>query len=292
MTPSNGNMDKLETLIERTLRAQPARRAPQDLQARVFAEIGRRAALPWWRNNFARWPLAARAGFLIASIGFVRLALAAVMWASEALHSPQVAGALNPARDWLHGPASIRHRRRRDIRAAGGAVVLALCRSCRGARFVRRTFRARCRRLPHTLRKSMNTSLLKLLACSLLACCTLAMRAVPARDFVSSQSETTPAAAAAEASEHDDDADADDSDDAKAAVGRGRRSHHRSNGDSVVAVGHNATLAEDARAEEVVSVFGSSTSAGRVDDAVVSVFGNTHVTTSTSTARWAATWSP
>jgi uncharacterized RDD family membrane protein YckC len=124
----------------------------------------------------------------------------------------------------------------------------------------------------------MNTSLLKLLACSLLACCTLAMRAVPARDFVSSQSETTPAAAAAEASEHDDDADADDSDDAKAAVGRGRRSHHRSNGDSVVAVGHNATLAEDARAEEVVSVFGSSTSAGRVDDAVVSVFGNTHVT--------------
>ena len=107
MSPNNANMDKLEALIDRTLRAQPPRRAPQDLQARVFDEIGRRAALPWWRNNFARWPLAARAGFLIASIGFVRLALAAVMWASEALHSPQVAGAMNPAKDWVHGPASI-----------------------------------------------------------------------------------------------------------------------------------------------------------------------------------------
>ena len=123
----------------------------------------------------------------------------------------------------------------------------------------------------------MNTSLLKLLACSLLACCSLAMRTVPARDFVSSPSETAPAAAAAEASGHDDEADAD-ADDAKAAVARGRHPHHKSNGDSLVAVGHDATLAEDSRAEDVVSVFGSSTSAGQVDDQVVSVFGNTRVT--------------
>jgi hypothetical protein len=107
MTQSNNNEEELEQLIERTLRAQSARRAPQDLQARVFAEIERRAALPWWRNTFAHWPIAARAGFLIASYGFVKLALAGAIWVTSALRSAQVAGALNPARHWLHGPASI-----------------------------------------------------------------------------------------------------------------------------------------------------------------------------------------
>ena len=104
MTQANDNVEKLEQLIDRTLRAQPARRAPQDLQARVVAEIERRTALPWWCNNFAHWP---RAGFLIASYGFVRLALAAVMWVTQALHSPQIAGAVNPAMNWAHRPASI-----------------------------------------------------------------------------------------------------------------------------------------------------------------------------------------
>jgi hypothetical protein len=107
MTRSNNNEEKLEQLIERTLRAQPARRAPQDLQARVFAEIERRAALPWWRNTFAHWPIAARAGFLVASYGFVRLALAGAMWVTSALRSTQMADALDRAGHWLHGPASI-----------------------------------------------------------------------------------------------------------------------------------------------------------------------------------------
>ena len=107
MTQANDNVEKLEQLIDRTLRAQPARRAPQDLQARVVAEIERRTALPWWRNNFAHWPLAARVAFLIASYGFVRLALAAVMWVTQALHSSQIAGAVSPAVNWVHRPASI-----------------------------------------------------------------------------------------------------------------------------------------------------------------------------------------
>lgn len=47
---------------------------------------------------------------------------------------------------------------------------------------------------------------------------------------------------------------------------------------SVVAIGHDSTLASDGRAATVVSVLGSSTSAGQVDDAVVSVLGNTRVT--------------
>jgi len=53
--------------IHRVLRSLPDRAAPASLEERVFAEIARRAALPWWRQSFARWPLAARAAFLVVS---------------------------------------------------------------------------------------------------------------------------------------------------------------------------------------------------------------------------------
>jgi hypothetical protein len=107
MVPVDRNSEKkLEELVDRTLRALPVRRAPKDVQVRVLAEIERREALPWWRNNFTRWPLAARGGFLIASYGFVKLAFAAVMWLTEALRSSQTTGALNPAMHWMHESAS------------------------------------------------------------------------------------------------------------------------------------------------------------------------------------------
>jgi hypothetical protein len=107
MTQSNDNQEKLEQLIERTLRIQPARRAPQDLQAHVFAEIERGAGLPWWRSTFAHWPIAARAGFLVASYGFVRLVLVGALWVTSGLRSAQVAGTLDPAGHWLHEPVSL-----------------------------------------------------------------------------------------------------------------------------------------------------------------------------------------
>ena len=59
--------DTLTRDIHRVLRSLPDRAAPASLEERVFAEIARRAALPWWRQSFARWPLAARAAFLVAS---------------------------------------------------------------------------------------------------------------------------------------------------------------------------------------------------------------------------------
>ena len=59
--------DTLTRGIHRALRALPDRAAPASLEERVFAEIARRAALPWWRQSFARWPLAARAAFLVVS---------------------------------------------------------------------------------------------------------------------------------------------------------------------------------------------------------------------------------
>lgn len=41
-----------------------------------MAEISRRAALPWWRQSFARWPLPARVLLLAASAATAGLVLA------------------------------------------------------------------------------------------------------------------------------------------------------------------------------------------------------------------------
>jgi hypothetical protein len=74
--------DNLARDIHRILRAQPDRAAPATLESRVFAEIARRAALPWYRQSFARWPLAARAVFLVVSAAIAAamiLALARIL---------------------------------------------------------------------------------------------------------------------------------------------------------------------------------------------------------------------
>jgi uncharacterized RDD family membrane protein YckC len=52
--------------------------------------------------------------------------------------------------------------------------------------------------------------------------------------------------------------------------------HHDQN--SVVAIGHDALLTADRRADAVVAVLGSATSEGEVADSVVSILGNTRVT--------------
>jgi hypothetical protein len=111
---------KLE-LVDRLLREQPARRAPSSLQARVLAELNSRAAgelstgtvahlaRPWWRKGFAHWPLSARAAFLIASGGFVKLALLGVMSVTAWVRSEDVAATVTPAFSWLRALVFIVH---------------------------------------------------------------------------------------------------------------------------------------------------------------------------------------
>jgi hypothetical protein len=79
---------KLEDLIDRTLRAQPPLRAPSGFETRVWHELARLAALPWWRRSFAYWPLAARALFVLASGVFIKLALTGADWMSDAAAAP------------------------------------------------------------------------------------------------------------------------------------------------------------------------------------------------------------
>jgi len=61
----------LEQTLHHALKNLPPRRAPGTLEARVLAELARRAALPWWRLSFAHWPAAPRAAFVLLCVGLV-----------------------------------------------------------------------------------------------------------------------------------------------------------------------------------------------------------------------------
>lgn len=89
MTPSPDRHEKLERLIDEAVRGLPPRRAPQSLERRVLAEIERRVALPWWRQSFVHWPIAARAGFLVLCIGIVKLFIMGSVWALAGFDSVQ-----------------------------------------------------------------------------------------------------------------------------------------------------------------------------------------------------------
>ena len=88
-------------------------------------------------------------------------------------------------------------------------------------------------------------------------------------------SDDTPpsAAAAAEDSPARDASVALDSDERAGGARLGRRHRH---GNSVVSIGHDSILRADEHADSVVSIFGSSTSAGEAGD-VVSILGDTRV---------------
>ena len=68
---------RLERQVHALLRSLPARRAPEELLARVLAQLEQRAALPWWRRQVRQWPMAARLSFALLAVAcLVLLSLA------------------------------------------------------------------------------------------------------------------------------------------------------------------------------------------------------------------------
>jgi hypothetical protein len=103
MTPSPENNDQLEQFVARTLRDQPPRRAPRSLESRVLAALAQRAALPWYRQDFAHWPVAARGAFLVSSA-----ALAAVLvWVVGGLNVGPATAAVTSGFAWLDTVRSV-----------------------------------------------------------------------------------------------------------------------------------------------------------------------------------------
>lgn len=68
--------DELEKRLHATLRALPARRAPVSLEARVFAAIAAREALPWYHRAYGYWPKPVRVAFLIVTAAIAAVVIA------------------------------------------------------------------------------------------------------------------------------------------------------------------------------------------------------------------------
>lgn len=113
---------RVERAIGKVLSEQPPRTAPPTLESRVLAEIERRAALPWWRNSFMHWPLAARLAFLLVSFGVVKVVLTAVIWASTDPRSAPVVGAITRPLSWAEETTHFFS----TMTELGGAVARAL----------------------------------------------------------------------------------------------------------------------------------------------------------------------
>jgi hypothetical protein len=95
--------DALERLLDRALHELPLRRAPPTLESRLFGELERRAARPWWRRSFAHWPRLARAAFLVICGALIRLAFLGGAGAAAGVHSLQESGTLSVS--WAHQAA-------------------------------------------------------------------------------------------------------------------------------------------------------------------------------------------
>ena len=88
--------DKVAQLLDRAGRAMPLRRAPPSLESKVLGELERRAALPWWRRSFEKWPTAARSAFLLVCGILAVLALSGSLWTVMNLGHPRGLSALPP----------------------------------------------------------------------------------------------------------------------------------------------------------------------------------------------------
>ncbi len=102
MKPDIEQAQRLERLISAGLANQPPLQAPSSLQARVLAELARRAALPWWQRSLSHWPMAMKLAFFGGALVAVRLLLGGPAWsgASQAATHLTAPGSLLA---WLRG---------------------------------------------------------------------------------------------------------------------------------------------------------------------------------------------
>jgi hypothetical protein len=95
------NEKELEQFIHATLRSLPNRRAPGTLEARVLAEIERRATVAWYHRSWAFWPAPVRALFLAVASGFSGAAVLAFFLVSHGFDVGAVAQEIGSRFTWL-----------------------------------------------------------------------------------------------------------------------------------------------------------------------------------------------
>lgn len=140
---STHDPEKLEAAIHRVLRSVPDRRAPAGFEARVLAELGRRASLPWWRRSFAHWPKAVRVAFFVGSALAAALVVSGVIVLARSSGAQALAGGVEARFSWLFLSREIAgsaYDRVRGLAAAvpslwlyGAAGTIAVCYATLGA---------------------------------------------------------------------------------------------------------------------------------------------------------------
>jgi hypothetical protein len=98
---SSPTPEDLEKMIHQTLRGLPARRAPRSLESRVMAAIAARQALPWWRQSFAHWPVAARAGFLVFTAVLAAAMVGAIFVLTRDVQAAELTGQVTGRFAWF-----------------------------------------------------------------------------------------------------------------------------------------------------------------------------------------------
>ena len=91
----------LEQAIHRELRALPLRPAPRTLEARVLAEIERRATVAWYHRSWSYWPAPVRAAFLVLGTAFAAVAVAAFYRLSQGAAAETVLHDVATGFGWL-----------------------------------------------------------------------------------------------------------------------------------------------------------------------------------------------
>jgi hypothetical protein len=129
--------DRLEASIHRVLRKLPDRKAPLSLEARVLAELGRRASLPWWRKSFAHWPAAVRAGFFAGTCLAAALVVAGLFVLGRSPGARELTAGVTTSYAWIAIARDVASSAGYKVRALaasippfwlyGGAATLALC---------------------------------------------------------------------------------------------------------------------------------------------------------------------
>ncbi|MDD2763055.1 MAG: hypothetical protein PHE83_03655 [Opitutaceae bacterium] len=103
------NPEQLEQMVHAALRSLPDRRAPASLEARLLAEIERRAAIPWWHKSYAGWPGWARIVFLGLCGGLACLLVFAGIYVQTGFDAAQTSGTLASALAFAHRVLAIGH---------------------------------------------------------------------------------------------------------------------------------------------------------------------------------------
>jgi hypothetical protein len=106
MKLSNEEQARLERIIASGLAAQPTLTAPPTLRSRVWSELERRAALPWWHRSFGHWPMTMQAALVLAALAVVRFALNVTVWADATHAATQIAAPVSGRLSGLHALGS------------------------------------------------------------------------------------------------------------------------------------------------------------------------------------------